>query len=53
MIDGYDAWKLASPPEMVEGPDFCFDCQGELDARELAGGICRPCRDLRNEDDQS
>lgn len=41
-IPGYDAWKLASPPE-TNGPERCRDCRGELEIHEEHEELCAPC----------
>lgn len=42
VIPGYDAWKLASPPE-TNGGDRCDDCRGSLGVHEIAEGLCAEC----------
>jgi hypothetical protein len=51
VITGHDAWKLEGPPE-TNGPERCWDCREELSALEAREGICRPCLNLRSEDDR-
>lgn len=41
-IRGYDAHKLASPPE-GDDSDRCDDCRGELGVHEIAEGVCFDC----------
>jgi len=43
-IRGYDAWRLASPPEL-KAEDRCAqpDCRAELGVHEIAEGVCFDC----------